>query len=100
MGDILAEQGDLNGAMRKYDQAMSIQRSIGSRSYYAGTLNSLGQVLRQKGDADGAKKTLNEALAIRQECEQGIGLGDFTAQRVGGAEAARQDAQQQDLGLG
>ena len=48
MGDILTDQGDLQGAMQMYQQAVAIQHEIDDKSYYASTLVSIGKLRRRR----------------------------------------------------
>jgi tetratricopeptide (TPR) repeat protein len=67
MGDVLADQGNLKGAMQMYQQAASIQHEIDDKTYYAASLVSIGKLRRQKGDGSGARKIYEEALALRRQ---------------------------------
>ena len=51
----MTEKGDLAGAHEMYQQALTIQKEIGEKSYYALTLVDEGKVLsrlRKKGRRD------------------------------------------------
>jgi tetratricopeptide (TPR) repeat protein len=67
IGDVLADQGDLNGAMQMYQQASVIQREIADKTYYSTTLFSIGRLRQQRGDGKGAQRMYEEAHAIRQQ---------------------------------
>jgi tetratricopeptide (TPR) repeat protein len=73
IADVLADQGDLKGAMQMYQQAVSIQLEIDDKMYYAQSLMSIGRLRRQMGDSDGARKNYEEALSLLQKSgEKGL----------------------------
>ncbi|MGA2813298.1 MAG: protein kinase [Candidatus Acidiferrum sp.] len=60
--NILADQGDLPGALAKYKEDLNIAREIGSRHSEASALNNMALVLKQQDDLDGAQRLWEQAL--------------------------------------
>jgi eukaryotic-like serine/threonine-protein kinase len=61
-GNILADQGDLVGALQKYKEQLDITREIGNRHAEASAMNNMALVLKQQGDAVGARKMWQQSL--------------------------------------
>jgi tetratricopeptide (TPR) repeat protein len=74
MGEVLAAEGDLKGALKVDQQALDSLRQGGQRHYYADSLVMLGRILQQEGDMDTALKNYVEAKSIQQQLgEKGPG---------------------------
>jgi len=67
MADLLAEEGDLTGALTMAQQASDKLREGGQRHYYADTLVLAGQVFQQRGDLDHALRAYVEARSLRKQ---------------------------------
>jgi len=64
---LIYEQGDLEGARKKFDEALEIKRKIGYQRGIAYDLSGLSEILRAEGSLDAARKKQEEALAIRDQ---------------------------------
>jgi tetratricopeptide (TPR) repeat protein len=58
---VFEDQGNLEEAKKRYQEALSIQQEIGDRAESAKTLTDLGDLLRKLGDLEQAQHTLEEA---------------------------------------
>ena len=54
IGLVLDRKGDLDGALRKYQESLKIEEEIGDKPGVAASLNNIGLVFDRKGDLDGA----------------------------------------------
>ena len=64
---LLADQGDLSGAIDAYRQELSIVREIGNKRAEASALNNLGLVYSQQGNEMNVERSYKEAFALFQE---------------------------------
>ena len=64
---LLADRGDLSGAIDAYQQQISIVRDIGNRRGEGSGLNNLALVYSQQGRSTSVEKTYKEALGIFRE---------------------------------
>jgi len=64
---VLSTKGDLDGALKKYQESLKILEEIGDKSGIAKSLNNIGLVLETKGDLDGALEKHRESLKIQEE---------------------------------
>jgi eukaryotic-like serine/threonine-protein kinase len=60
--NILADQGDLSGALTKYKEDLNIAHEIGNRHAEASALNNMALVLKGQDDVEGAQKMWEQAL--------------------------------------
>jgi tetratricopeptide (TPR) repeat protein len=67
IGLVLADQGDLPGASKMFQQALAIEKDIGEKSNYAETLREMGRVWMQQGKLDQARKSFDEALSGQEQ---------------------------------
>jgi len=65
--NVLYDRGDLPGAGRLYDQALSTYREIGNRGAEAGALNNIAVVLKSQGDLEHARQLYQQVLEISKE---------------------------------
>ncbi|HSS78217.1 MAG TPA: tetratricopeptide repeat protein [Thermoanaerobaculia bacterium] len=65
--NVLYDRGDLPGAGRLYDQALSTYREIGNRGAEAGALNNIAVVLKSQGDLERARQLYEQVLEISKE---------------------------------
>jgi len=63
MGDILAAEGDLQGARQQYQGAMDIRQSLGRTGDVAESKASLGELALEEGHPDQAEPLLRFAIA-------------------------------------
>jgi tetratricopeptide (TPR) repeat protein/CHAT domain-containing protein len=68
---ILTHFGDLDGAMKMYQQALEIDEGLGDLQGKSATLHAMAGILRVRGDLDGAMKMYQQSLEIKE------GLGDL-----------------------
>ena len=66
IGIVLMLKGDLEGALKSYEEALEIDRRIDNPLGEAHDLGDIGVVLMDKGDLDGALKSHKEALKIHR----------------------------------
>jgi tetratricopeptide (TPR) repeat protein len=64
MAYILRLRGDLDGAMRLYQEALEIAERLGDLRGKGATLREMASILRLRGDLDGAMRLYQEALEI------------------------------------
>ncbi len=60
---LLETRGDLDGAMRRYEQSLAIQESLGDVRGKSATLHQMAGVLVTRGDLDGAMRLYEQSLA-------------------------------------
>jgi tetratricopeptide (TPR) repeat protein len=60
---LLETRGDLDGAMRLYEQSLAIQESLGDVRGTSATLHNMAHVLVTRGDLDGAMRLYEQSLA-------------------------------------
>jgi tetratricopeptide (TPR) repeat protein len=63
---LLETRGDLDGAMRLYEQSLAIQESLGDVRGTSATLHAMAGVLETRGDLDGAMRLYEQSLAIKE----------------------------------
>jgi tetratricopeptide (TPR) repeat protein len=63
---LLETRGDLDGAMRLYEQSLAIQESLGDVRGKSATLHQMAGVLVTRGDLDGAMRLYEQSLAIQE----------------------------------
>jgi tetratricopeptide (TPR) repeat protein len=63
---LLETRGDLDGAMRLYEQSLAIQESLGDVRGKSATLHQMAGVLVTRGDLDGAMRLYEQSLAIKE----------------------------------
>jgi tetratricopeptide (TPR) repeat protein len=63
---LLETRGDLDGAMRLYEQSLAIQESLGDVRGKSATLHQMAGVLETRGDLDGAMRLYEQSLAIKE----------------------------------
>ena len=67
LGILLATQGELDAALRLFEQSLAVWRELGDRDQQAKELNSVGIVRRMRGEMDAARSALEESIAIARE---------------------------------
>ena len=69
MGQILHAKGDLEGALRNMQRALSIGEKVYGPEHpsVAIQFNNMGQILQDKGDLDGALRYTQRALRILEK---------------------------------
>ena len=63
--------GDLNGAMKLYEQALEIDEGLGDLQGKSATLHEMANIFVTRGDLNGAMKLYEQSLEIKE------GLGDL-----------------------
>jgi tetratricopeptide (TPR) repeat protein len=63
---LLETRGDLDGAMRLYEQSLAIKESLGDVRGKSATLHAMAGVLETRGDLDGAMRLYEQSLAIKE----------------------------------
>lgn len=64
---LLADQGDLSGAIAAYNQQLAIVREIGNKRAEGSALNNLALIWSQQGNSESVEKTYQQALGIFRE---------------------------------
>jgi tetratricopeptide (TPR) repeat protein len=67
IGIICKDKGDLDNALKHFQDALKIDREIGYRQGEANQLGNIGNVCKDKGDLDNALKHFQDALKIQRE---------------------------------
>jgi tetratricopeptide (TPR) repeat protein len=67
LATVLYEQGDLDGAKNKFEEAIEVGHKIGYQRGIAYDLFGLSEILRAEGDLNAARQKQEEALAIRNQ---------------------------------
>jgi tetratricopeptide (TPR) repeat protein len=63
---LLVTRGDLDGAMRLYEQSLAIKERLGDVRGKSATLHQMAGVLVTRGDLDGAMRLYEQSLAIQE----------------------------------
>jgi tetratricopeptide (TPR) repeat protein len=63
---LLETRGDLDGAMRLYEQSLASDESLGDVRGTSATLHQMAGVLVTRGDLDGAMRLYEQSLAIQE----------------------------------
>ena len=63
---LLVTRGDLDGAMRRYEQSLAITERLGDVRGTSATLHAMAGVLVTRGDLDGAMRRYEQSLAITE----------------------------------
>jgi tetratricopeptide (TPR) repeat protein len=71
MAYILRVRGDLDGAMRLYQQSLELDERLGDLKGKAATLHAMASVLVTRGDLDGAMRLYQQSLELDER------LGDL-----------------------
>jgi tetratricopeptide (TPR) repeat protein len=71
MANVLVTRGDLDGAMRLYQQSLKIKERLGDLRGKGDTLREMAYIYVLRGDLDGAMRLYQEALEIAER------LGDL-----------------------
>ena len=67
IGNILADQGELDRSTQVYEEALKIARRLGNRGGTAAALNNVATNLTDQGNLAAAAKMYQQALAIKRE---------------------------------
>ena len=78
VGDILKEQGDLDGALRSYRDDLQIAQRLAQADPSSAqaqrdlsvSFDNVGNILKEQGDLDGALRSYKDSLQIRQRLVQ------------------------------
>jgi tetratricopeptide (TPR) repeat protein len=71
MANVLVTRGDLDGAMRLYQQSLELEERLGDLQGKSATLHEMANVLVTRGDLDGAMQLYQQSLEIKER------LGDL-----------------------
>ena len=66
MASIFRQRGDVDKAMKMYEDALQILERIGDEKGKSATLHSMASIFRQRGDVDKAMKMYEDALQIKE----------------------------------
>ncbi|MCS7170494.1 MAG: tetratricopeptide repeat protein, partial [Candidatus Kapabacteria bacterium] len=67
MANVLVTRGDLDGAMRLYQQSLQLQEALGDVRGQSAALHAIADVLARRGDLDGAMRLYEQELIITKE---------------------------------
>jgi tetratricopeptide (TPR) repeat protein len=71
MANVLVTRGDLDGAMKLYQQSLELEERLGDLQGKSATLHAMANVLVTRGDLDGAMKLYQQSLELEER------LGDL-----------------------
>lgn len=73
-GDLIADQGDFEGAKKRYEAALSVFREIGAINSIAATLERIGNIYYDEGKMLEAKKYYEQVLPYQKEVNDPNGI--------------------------
>jgi serine/threonine protein kinase/tetratricopeptide (TPR) repeat protein len=73
-GDVLYDQGDFEGAKKKFEEALPVFQEIGAQKNIRATFERIGNVLYQQGKLQEAENYYNRALIFDQSVHDPVGL--------------------------
>jgi eukaryotic-like serine/threonine-protein kinase len=73
-GDVLFDQGNFEGARKKFEEALPVVQEIGAQKNIRGTFERIGNVLYQEGKLQESEKYYNRALRFDQSIHDPVGL--------------------------
>jgi predicted ATPase/class 3 adenylate cyclase len=73
-GSLAFQRGDLDLAVRLYEECLALRREVADALGVAGTLNNLGLIAWQRGDLDQAKALYEESLAAYRQRDHRYGM--------------------------
>jgi CHAT domain-containing protein len=79
LGQLKRQEGDLHGAVRHQEAALSLFRGLSVREGVAGCLQELALMDVGRGDLVRARERLEEALALSQDMRRNVGSADLRA---------------------
>jgi tetratricopeptide (TPR) repeat protein len=71
LAGVFVTRGDLDGAMRLYQQSLQIKEQLGDLQGKSATLHAMANVMVTRGDLDGAMRLYQQSLQIKEQ------LGDL-----------------------
>ncbi len=74
MGDQLSDQGDYEGAKKKFQEALPVFQEIGAKKSVRATLERIGNVYYSEGKMQEAKKCYEQSLSYDREIGDLVGL--------------------------
>jgi len=76
MGLVAQTRGDLDGAMRYYEQSLELDKELGRKEGMASGYGNMGNVAQTRGDLDGALHYLEQSFAIEKELGRKEGMAN------------------------
>jgi tetratricopeptide (TPR) repeat protein/tRNA A-37 threonylcarbamoyl transferase component Bud32 len=73
-GDVLFDQGDFEGARKKFEEALPVFQRIGAQKSLRGTYERIGNVLYQQGKLQDAENYYNRSLRFDESVHDPVGL--------------------------
>ena len=73
-GDVLCDQGDFEGAKKKFEEALPVFQKIGAQKNMRATFERIGNVFYQQGKLQEAENYYNRALTFDQSVHDPTGL--------------------------
>jgi len=73
-GDILFDQGNFEGARKKFEEALPVVQEIGAQKHIRGTFERIGNVFYQEGRLQESEKYYDRALRFDQSIHDPVGL--------------------------
>jgi len=74
IGDLLFDEGDLEGAKKQFEAALPVFRDIGARKSVRGSLERIGNVAYAEGKLAESKKDYEQVLLFDKEINDPVGL--------------------------
>ncbi len=75
MGNVFSCRGNVDEALKSYDESVAIARRLNDRFLTAGLLNNIGLVYRRRGEYDEALRHFEESLHIGREISDRSRMG-------------------------
>jgi eukaryotic-like serine/threonine-protein kinase len=95
MGTVYQDRGEYDQALKRYKEALQIQRETGDQNYESLCLNNIASVYLAKGDTDNAFTNYQQALQLREK----LGVPADVAETLGGLAEAYIQTGQYDTAL-
>jgi len=73
-GDVLYDQGNFEGARKKFEEALPVLQEVGAGKYIRGAVERIGNVLYQQGKLQDSEKYYDRALHFDQNIHDPAGL--------------------------
>ncbi|MCH7923891.1 MAG: tetratricopeptide repeat protein, partial [Planctomycetes bacterium] len=95
----IAQQGDVDRALKLWEESLEIQEKIGDVKGKAATLHKMAGVIAQQGDVDRALKLWEESLEMKEKIGDVRGKAATLAQMAWAAGTQGDAARQRELNL-
>ena len=76
VGTVLKEGGEVEAALRHYEEALDLNEKIGLRSSVADNHHQIAEILRIMGRLTDARRELDVALRLREQLKEELALAE------------------------